>query len=468
MKTTSRLSLFSCVPLLAFASSLSAIGCTVSSGGSSSGGSPSPDGGSETSECSVEGTGSITVVVTGLPDGVAAKVKISGASGAPLDATGSTTFSDRPAGTYTVSAERVAKADPIVRTLYEPAIGTSSFCLDGKATQTVTVTYSEIAPSNKLWSTNGNSDSGQLLAFAGADLGATGTPAAKIAMKGVAGAGGGKSVAFDKDGNLWTLGATVGDAGLLRFAAASLGASGEKTPDRKINPQLSGCSPALTSIAFDPSGALWGTVLCSDQILRLSPEKLNTSSDYTPAAEDFATGAKAPRNLAFDKDGNMWVSDETSLRRYPAASLAVGQPHVSDFELKAKEENDAAIPPDALAFDKDGNLWATNFGGNVLYKLTPADLTPAGATKELVPSVAITVSVGALLESLAFDESGGLWLTYSQGKVARLAADQLGTSTGAGDPTIPQTIVTSADIGYAGGLAFFPAPAALPLYSRFQ
>jgi streptogramin lyase len=253
---------------------------------------------------------------------------------------------------------------------------------------------------------------------------------------------------------------------LLRFPAADLGASGTKTPDRKIDPQLSGCSPAHTSLAFDPSGALWTTVLCSDQILRISPETLGTSTEYTPAPEDFATGTHDPRGIAFDAAGNMWISDATSIHLFPAASLAPGQPHAPSFKIDAKMENDAELPPDALAFDKDGNLWVTSFGGNVVYKLTPADLAPAGSSKSVVPSVQITISVGALLESLAFDESGGLWLTYSQGKVARVAPEQLGTSTGAGDPTIPTTIVTSADIGYAGGLAFFPAPAALPLYGR--
>lgn len=468
MKSLFPLAIFSSISLLTLTS---ALGCAESSDSSPSGGDGGPsttDGGAEASACSTEGTGSIAIVVTGLPAGLAAKAKVTGPSGTSTDASGSTTLADQPAGNYSASAERVAKPDAIVRTLYEPKVSTSSFCLEGKQTQTLTIAYSEVASSNKLWSTNANKASGQLLAFAGADLAATGAASAKVAMKGVVGAGGGKAVAFDKDGNLWTLGATTTDAALLRFPAAGLGASGEKTPDRKIDPKLSGCSPAVSSIAFDPSGALWATVQCSDQILRLSPDTLSASKEYTPAASDFATGSNAPRNLAFDKSGNMWVSDETSLRRYSAASLGAAQAHVPDFELKAKAQNDAPLPPDALAFDKDGNLWVTSFGGNVIYKLTSADLAASGPTKEIVPSVSIAISVGALLESLAFDESGGLWLTFTQGKIARLAPTQLGMSSDPGAPTIPETIITSADIGSAGGMAFFPAPAALPIYSRFE
>lgn len=475
MKNTSRLAVFSSLSLLALAGALSTmtLACEGSSGsdGSSGGGDggPAADAGSEAAACSNEGTGSITIVVTGLPDGVAPKGKITGPTGTSTDVTGAATLADQPAGTYTATAEAVAKPDPIVRTLYEPKVSSESFCLEGTQTQTVTIAYSEIASSNKLWATNGNAN-GQLLAFAGADLGATGSPAAKVATKGASGQGAhaGKAVAFDKDGNLWSLGATTADAPLLRFAAADLGASGDKTPDRKIDPQLSGCSPGLTALAFAPDGALWTTETCGDRILRLSPETLEASKEYTPAAEDFATGAHNPRGIAFDTTGNMWVSDATSIQLYPAASLAPGQPHVPSFKINVKSATDAELPPDALAFDKDGNLWGTSFGSNTLFKLTPADLAPAGESKTVVPTISIAIEVTAILESLAFDESGGLWLTYSQGKIARLDPTQLGTSTLPGAPTIPMTIVTSADIGSAGGMAFFPAPAGLPLYSRFE
>jgi streptogramin lyase len=402
------------------------------------------------------------VSVTGLPDGVIAKVKLTGPAGTSTELTASRTLADAPAGTYAVTAERVANANPIVRTVYEAKVSAATLCLAGA--QTVTIAYSAVASSNKLWASNQNSSS-DLVAFASADLGATGSPAATVAVKGPVG----KAIAFDKEGNLWTAGGTIADPPLARFAAADLGASGTKTPDRKVVPTLTGCSPALTAIAFAPSGDLWAADLCADRLLHFSPETLAASRDYTPAADDLATGTiHGPRGVAFDASGNMWVSDATSLHYYPAASLAPGQPHVPTFKLDAATASAAELPPDALAFDKDGNLWVTSFGGNIIYKLTPADLAPAGASKSVVPSVQMAVSVGALLESLSFDESGGLWLTFSQGKVARIAPPQLGTSTNAGAPTVPEAIVTSADLGYANGTAFFPAAAGLPIYSSFR
>ncbi len=477
MKTPSRLAALSLssLSLLAVVGALASttIACGESSGTDDTSGTDSgvgADAGSDATACSNEGTGSIAIVVSGLPDGVTPKGAITGPSGTAIDVTGPATLADQPAGTYTVAAERVAKADPIVRTLYEPTVSSESFCLAGTQTQTVTITYSEIASSNKLWATNANNASGQLLAFAGADLTATGAPAATVKTKGASGQGAhaGTAVAFDKDGNLWSLGATTADAPLLRFAAADLGASGDKTPDRKINPKLSGCSPGVTAIAFAPDGSLWSTVTCSDQILRLSPDTLSTSKDYTPDAEDFATGAHNPRGIAFDKTGNMWVSDATTIHLYPSASLAPGQPHVPSFSINVKTLSDAGVPPDALAFDKDGNLWVTSFGSNTIFKLTPDDLAPADTSKTVVPSISISIDVSALLESLAFDEGGGMWLTFGQGKLARLAPSQLGTSSDPGSPTAPETVITSADVGAPGGLAFFPAPAALPLYGHFE
>jgi sugar lactone lactonase YvrE len=422
-------------------------------------------GGTDGGACLESGSGTLEIVVTGLPDGEGARVTVTAPDGTPTDATGSTTLAGKPAGTYEITAAHVTTPDPIVRMVYEAAVSHHSFCLEDATTETVTVAYLPVASSHKLWATTRNS-AAQVAGFGAADLLATGSPGATVAMKGAPTGGAGKSIAFDKDGNLWALGPTSADAPLVRFPASILGDSGDKTPDRKITPDFGGCVPATGAIAFDPGGSLWVTSPCLDKVLRISPVTLTDSSEFAPTDEDFATGVNDPKQIAFDAMGNMWVSGDGSIHYFPAANLADGQPHVPTFAITPKAENDAPLPPDALAFDAAGNLWVTNFGGNAVYKLTPADLAVAGETKEVVPSVVISITVGALLESLAFDEGGGLWITYGQGKIARLAPEQLGTSTNPGDPTIPETIVTSADLGALGGVALYPAPAGLPLYGR--
>jgi hypothetical protein len=75
--------------------------------------------------------------------------------------------------------------------------------------------------------------------------------------------------------------------------------------------------------------------------------------------------------------------------------------------------------------------------------------------------------VAALLERPAFDESGGLWIALDQNRFGRLSPDQLATSTGPGEPTQPETIITSPGMGSAQRIALYPAPEDLPLYHRF-
>jgi hypothetical protein len=78
----------------------------------------------------------------------------------------------------------------------------------------------------------------------------------------------------------------------------------------------------------------------------------------------------------------------------------------------------------------------------------------------------VRVSLPAALRpgGLAFDDSGGLWLGGAPGTLARLAPDQLRTSSAPGVPAVPERVITSPDVGRAGNVAFYPAPRGLPLY----
>ena len=120
--------------------------------------------------------------------------------------------------------------------------------------------------------------------------------------------------------------------------------------------------------------------------------------------------------------------------------------------------------PSGLAFDASGNLWVAYFAAGIIAKLTPAEIALAGdktGGAAITPSVQLKISAGANLEEIAFDESGGLWFTYATSQVARFAPAQLAAS---GELT-PAAVVTATVVGSTKGLAFFPAPAALPLYS---
>ncbi|MES1204656.1 MAG: hypothetical protein ABUS79_01845 [Pseudomonadota bacterium] len=427
-------------------------------GGCGSGSGSRPDGGAVT--CApATGTGDVIVQITGLPAGVAADVILAPASGGgtTFPATASTTLMV-PAAGYRATAVKVAADDPIVRAVYQPTVTMgATVCASPVAPVTVAVAYALVPSSNKVWFGNGNGGAAPLLGFAGADLAATGSPAAAVAAM----TAGATAPAFDADGNLWVIGATSADAPVARFAAGTLGGSGAKTPDVTIDsaPFRAGV-PGAAALAFDKTGGLWVSVVAARQVIRFAPAQLTASGSPTPAV--VLSDIEGPAGLAFDAAGNLWVaSSEARILKFAASRLAAS---TTGPDLSIEAQTPAPVigtlsDPIGLAFDGAGNLWV-NYDGK-LARLTAADRAGAG-DKTVTPAVQVGLDVAALPTGIAFDEGGGLWLAYAAGKFARLSAGQLAAS---GDVP-PSTIVTSADVGYAAWVALYPAPAALPLYSR--
>lgn len=359
--------------------------------------------GSAASDCPTTGSGSLAVNVSGLPGGVPAAVTVTGPGGTRT-ATATQTLTGLAAGEYEVTAATVAQADLLVRTAFAAAPASSRTCVRDAQTGAASVSYAAVPSSHKLWVGDGSSS----LGFAPTLLGATGTVGPTVD----ADTGGSRGIAFDRQGNAWVIGATTADPPLARYPASSLGTGGAKTPDRTIAIAGVSCIPGLEALAFDAAGQLWVSVKCADKVVRLTPAQLASSGTATPAVE--ITGLTDPEGIAFDAAGNLWVA---------------------------------------------------GFGANALYRFTPANQALTGA-QTLTPTPRVSVSVSALLEGMAFDESGGLWLAYSGGKFARFGPTQLTASTTPGAPTVPERIITGTGLAYAGDVALYPAPAATPLYGR--
>lgn len=402
------------------------------------------------------GTGTLQVNVTGLPASTAAQLALSGRGGPrTVDASQSL---DLPAGSYTVSSKPVAVSHPIVRTAYRADPTPSPVCVRLGRSTTVTAAFAPIPSSGKLWTSNGSGGSAPLLGFAADVLGTSGSPAATVAAM----TGGSDGSAFDLDGNLWVVGATTADPPVLRLPASALGTSGQKTADITLTGgPLEGGFPRARALAFDPAGNLWVSVVFNGKIVRYTPAQLAAGGSPTPDVQ--LTGLDGPSGLAFDAAGNLWVAFTGADRvaRYNASHLGASSSS-PDLILEAKTPAPVIgtlSAPSGLAFDASGNLWV-NFDGTIT-RIAPADQAGSGSLS-VTPAVQVGLTVTALPDGLVFDESGNLWLALDAGKFGRLGAGQL---TSSGSKT-PEVVISSSDVGYAGWLSLYPAPAHLPLYHR--
>lgn len=401
-------------------------------------------------DCASDGSGTVVLEVSGLPEGVAPDVELVGPDARHPSQAG--TLEDVGAGEYTVKANRVFDEDPTVRTVFDATVTTPSVCVGDGGSTTVKVTYAEIPTSNKLWMPTGLDDEGA--AFGSDKLLESATTAASITIDAEVG----KSIAFDRNGNLWTLG---NNAQVRRYSAASLASSGTKTPDVSFTLPEIDCVPGLSSLALDASGNLWLSSSCADQVVRVPAAELTGTNDEEKMSDVLIAGALAADGLAFDRAGNLWVGGGTTLLRYDASRLGEPTGDAADLTLQVKDQGGELIGA-YLAFDKAGNLWSVPLAGP-LFEIAAADLEGTG-TKEVAANVSIGLDVNALAHQPAFDDGNGLWLSWTDGHIARLSPEQLGTSTEPGAPVSPEVLVKSASVGASLPLAFFPAPQGLPLY----
>jgi sugar lactone lactonase YvrE len=452
------------VPLLGF-SSLLVVACSgddpsdTDGEGGGAGEGPAPvggdagGGGEGGGGCTLESTGTLVIEVSGLPDDVDPEVIIEGPDEL-LVSQANDSFEGVTSGAYTATASRVFDADPTVRTVFDATVTLPDFTLCDGSSHTIKVSYEAIPSSNKLWMPTGLDEEGA--GFASELLGASGTTDASVSIDG----GIGKSIAFDRDGNLWTLGPTLDFPHVLRFPAAQLGTSGAREPDVSFNVPEVECLPAMRSLAFDAEGNLWLSV-CGDSVLRIPAADL-TGVEGEKEADVLLAGLTENDGLAFDKAGNLWVGGGPSIARYDAARLGDITAEPADLLLTVADDI-AGLKASNLTFDKAGNLWGTDFGANRVFQIADSDLAGTGE-RNVVANVSIEIGVTALLNQPAFDDGNGLWLGLNAGFIGRFSPEQLGSSTASGAARTPELIIETSSVDSLIPVAFFPAPEGLPLY----
>jgi hypothetical protein len=423
-----------------------------------------PDGGGgEVAACVTGGTGQLTLTIAGLPAGVTPMVRIMGGGlAAPMVLTAGTPVTLDARGAYVIEWRRVKiapAAGSIVGKAFYVSTSTFDHCMKTGANP-VTLTYMQEPGSEKLWMTVSNTPTlGHVIAgFNGADIAASGMKNPAIwKSKNITGRGG--AGAFDSFGNFWL---PAGDR-INKYAMDMLATPGEAPPEVTLT------QPATASAkfaAFDAIGNLWvsrGAPSSEKSVVRYSNTDMLASGSPTPSAVLTSPDLTNPAGLAFDMNGDLWVTNDAlgadaKVVKFGAAHLAASYSGVGDVVLTAKSGPpviNGYITPGPLAFDMGGNLWV-GFDVN-LVKFTVAQL---GASGEISAPFVQTVSVSALPTSLLFDESGGLWVVGSTGKFMRVPATALGT---AGD-VMPDIVIDSSEVGSVEQMVFDPAPTWSPIH----
>jgi len=226
-------------------------------------------------------------------------------------------------------------------------------------------------------------------------------------------------------------------------------------------------SPAY--LAFDSSGNLWVSDQGNNRVLEFNApfktgEKASivigqanfTSSDPTTTA----TGLFEPLGIAFDSSGNLWVADSANHRILgyappfstdEAANVVLGQPGFT-----SGGGSKAGLNAYSIAFDSDGNLWVSDgINGVVKY---PVPLKIGEAAIQVIAPITFagnsTVSAGSKLEDpqgLAFDMGNNLWLAdFGHGRVLEYSS---GTSVSTS--TLTSSSSSSSSSSGSGGIPEF-------------
>jgi len=228
------------------------------------------------------------------------------------------------------------------------------------------------------------------------------------------------------------------------------------------------CEWVPVGLAFDASGNMWVVDGQNSRVLKLTPpfhEGMSASlvigqSNLTSSGcsgggfgNPTRNGLCYPSNAAFDADGDLWVADFSNSRvlEYKPpfsngmnASIVIGQ---RNFNVRScyyplggfagvgsLPTRDSLCFPNGLAFDKSGNLWVSDFGNNRAVEYSSPFSDGQNATMVIgQPNFASNSCSGGpnhlpgrtglcTPRILAFDESGGLWVSeYENNRVLQFA-----------------------------------------------
>ena len=213
-------------------------------------------------------------------------------------------------------------------------------------------------------------------------------------------------LSFDSSASLWLASNAPNGGGgyrrLLKYSGSKLTASAPNpVPDVTLR------SPSYwypAGLAFDGAGNLWVADSANNKLLRFNREQLSQDGMPVPAVTLANSAPRVPLNfpndLAFDPAGNLWVANlgdgptPGTLIMYTATQAAAGGiPNPSVTVARS-----ALSAPRGIAFDASGGLWLGIHQG--LARYAPSQLAASGepAPQTVVRDPAINTPMAVVFD----------------------------------------------------------------------
>jgi secreted PhoX family phosphatase len=242
-------------------------------------------------------------------------------------------------------------------------------------------------------------------------------------------------------------------------------------------PHLTLTSTAFASpqgVVFDSAGDLWvldgGNVvsggLVKPALYKFTAAQLKTvatTPSQTPSITINVTNFVFPQQAVFDKNGNLWVSDDQANAVFQFSTTQLLSSNTGLVPNTTLTSATAFNGPLGIALDASGDLYVANNGGTSIQGFN-ASVLPGRGVVTLTPSVIINDNGQNSVQApwgLAFDADGNLWASNaaSPETVVEFAKSSLnGTGSPAPAVTIsPATVSGNTTLAAPNGIAFDPA-----------
>lgn len=392
--------------------------------------------------CNPTSTG--VVVVTATPTTAPVHVVTKEESGAPHNVAQHTgTFNIGDASGVVARRQTSIEDGELVGTAYNGEVTEDVACVFP-----IAVHYATDPASHRLWVTDdGNA---QVLGIPEAALHASGTVSPDVVLGPLTNPG---HPAFGPDGTLFL----TDQNRVVGYFADTLAAGGNPDPDIVLTgPDIEGPGiPGPSALAFDDDETLWVGNQSGHTLKRFHVADILHSGEPTAWMTFESPSLSAVSAIAIQNGGGIWASNSDgdvftfSISQFAEHVTDGAYNHVRGYTpLPVVAE---LAGPAWFVFDQHDNLWVAYSSQNRLVRYEHGEQTQVSGN---TPAVQIQLPVDVILESAAFDASGGLWFTSRQGQLGRIAAEDL---TGQVDANV-STAINVTGMGYASGLAFDPAP----------